>query len=221
MRPEILNELQGLSKKEQLRKAKEMYAKGIINTSEFDFIESRVVKSLNSEKNIQMSDLLKMQEAKINRLIRLCSEYIPVFDFDGTLTEVAYTDYGRLLPCKDDDIGVYCETTDMYANANCLATMQYIFQNIDLSKAYILTKSFESVDKHKNKCILENFPDFRQKNIIHTSSSDEKLDWIRKIYEKHGSTKKVLFVEDTLKTILNAEEQLDCVRGFHISSIIA
>lgn len=221
MRPETLNQLQGLSKRDQLRKAQEMYVKGEINTSEFDLIESRLVKSLHSEKNIRLNDLLKMQEAKINKLIRLCSEYIPVFDFDGTLTEVAYTDYGRLLPCKDDDIGIYCETKDMYANANCLMTMQYVFQNIDLCKAYILTKSFESVDKHKNNCIIRNFPDFRKENIIHTRSSDEKLVWIQRIYEKYGSNKKVLFVEDTLKTLLNAEEQLNCVRGFHISSVIA
>lgn len=65
-------------------------------------------------------------------------------------------------------------------------------------------------------CVTENF-DVSPEKIIHTNGSKEKLKILEEI---HAKRKKILFVEDNYKILLDAEENLNFVRGFHTSSFL-
>ena len=151
-------------------------------------------------------------------LIRLLNEdAIYVFDFDGTLDAFKYA-IGRLLPCRDDEIEEYCKTHDLYEFVYILKTLKYIISRLNKKNVYVLTRSELTVIRSKNKAILDNF-DIAKKHIIHVQNADNKLSKLRKLHKKTG--KKIFFVEDSFKTILNAEECMEFVEGIHISEFIS
>ena len=89
---------------------------------------------------------------------------------------------------------------------------------IDASEAYILTVSQPNVVKPKTARIKEILPSIYQENIFHVLSTADKMNVLKEIHEKHG--KDIVFIEDTAKTLLIAEETFDFVTGYHISSLL-
>ena len=69
----------------------------------------------------------------------------------------------------------------------------------------------------KNEVIIKNFG-ISSDRIIHSDSALHKLVFLKEIYAQSG--KPILFVEDTVSTLLRAEEDMDYVQGFHISGLI-
>ena len=172
----------------------------------------------------EMSEVLKIQERKIFDFITKCYDRYVVFDYDGTLTHMKYTDYDRILPCTDDGIKEYAKQADMYENCKGLKTMQFILERLDPEKVFILTHSFDEVIEGKNKSISRNYPTVIKSHIIHVNKKYGKVATMEMLYETikdKTKGKKVLFVEDTLKALLDCEEQLDFVEGVHISTILA
>ena len=155
--------------------------------------------------------------AHIQNIVERLNGHVVVFDFDGTMTEFHYAETS-LLPCKDDDIYEYSKTQNIYANARMLATMQYVIEQLDPDRVFVLTRTEATLIGKKNDCIYENFPTIKKDNIYHVQLADEKLHVLESIHKRFGTN--VVFVEDTFKTILNAEETMPFIKGIHISSFL-
>ena len=139
-----------------------------------------------------------------------------VFDFDGVMTRFKYAP-DRLLPCRDDDLYEYSKTKSIYDNAVFTKTMQYVIKKLNPEDVYVLTVTVDTLKAAKTAKILENF-DVRKEQILHCPSSSVKNEYLRNIHNITG--KEIIFIEDMAKTLLNAEEELDFVRGYHISSLL-
>ena len=145
-----------------------------------------------------------------------------VFDWDGTLTEFKYGGK-KLLPCRDDQVADYSRKgRNIYKNARVLECMKYLINKLPEKQVYILTRTELPLIDMKEKCIYKHYP-FLEKlegHVIHVQDSNNKLNEIEKLHETTG--KEVVFVEDTFKTILNAEELIPaCMdENYHISSFL-
>ena len=152
-----------------------------------------------------------------------------VIDWDGTCTVFAYPYFkigkngrltpnflGGLLPCKDADVNEYSLHHNIYAKNSCkiIKCLQYLVKRMDADKVYILTRTDPNVINNKNESIYENFPSIKKENIFHVLNAADKIDVLREIGKKHGALP--VFIEDTFKTILNAEEAGVAI-GLHIS----
>lgn len=166
--------------------------------------------------DISLDDLSNIYKRKVLDLISLLQFKTIVFDFDGTLDEFKYTE-NKLLPCKDDDLYEYSKNNNIYENAKVLKTMQYVINEIDINNIYVLTVTVDTLKQKKLDFILKNF-NIKKENIIQVANSNEKMKVLMDLYIK--TNKKIIFLEDTAKTLLNAEEQFDFVKGYHISSLI-
>lgn len=167
-----------------------------------------------------LDGLANAYKRKVLNFISLCQFKTVVFDFDGTLVEFKY-DNKHLLPCRDDEIDEYIINNNFYENCVALKTMQAVLDILfpfGAEDAYILSVSLPNVKEPKLNKIKELFPVFSEDNVLQVASPSEKIDALKRIYHKHG--KEIVFVEDAAKTLLNAEEELDFVTGFHISSLI-
>lgn len=167
-----------------------------------------------------LNGLMENYKRKVLDLISLCKYKVVVFDFDGTLTEFKYNN-SALLPCKDDDINRYFEKNNFYDKCNVLKTMQFILGILypfGADDAYILSVSQPNVKAPKLECIKRYFPEFKEENIYQVANADAKLEVLWQLHEKHR--REIVFIEDAAKTLLNAEEKFDFVRGYHISSLI-
>ena len=167
--------------------------------------------------DLSLDDICKEYKRKVFDLISLLQNRIAVFDFDGTLTEFKYSN-GRLLPCKDDDLYEYSKEHSIYNNARLLKTMQYVVNECETDNVYILTVTVETLRESKEKIISYGFPSILKEHIIQVDNSTQKLEVLQDIHSKRN--KDIIFVEDTVKTLLTAEENLPYVRGYHISSLI-
>lgn len=132
--------------------------------------------------DISMSELTKGYERKILDFVSLLQFKTVVFDFDGTLTWFKYAE-DRLLPCKDSDLYEYSKKGNIYENVNILRTMQYVMNELNPNDVFILTTTVETLRSKKVNVILRSFPTVKKDNIIHTYSSNEKIDKLREIYE--------------------------------------
>lgn len=177
----------------------------------------KIISAGKMQNEISLDEILTDTKRNIFDLISLLQFKTAVFDFDGTLDEFKYTNTNRLLPCKDDEIATY--EGDFYKDARMLKTMQYILNECNPNDVYIVTVSENSVIEAKNKKIYSTFPYLEKNHIFHVKNSSEKLDILKMLYEQ--KKKKIIFCEDTAKTLLNAEEAFDYVQGYHISSLIA
>lgn len=165
-----------------------------------------------------LETLAKLYMDIVAGILEELKDKIVVFDFDGTMTHFYYDKlHGRLLPCRDDEVYEYSKTHNIYENARMLATMQYIFENLPTSNVYVLTRTEKTLIEKKNISILNNFKVLPE-NIFHVQEAHKKLDVLNMLHEKHNAD--IVFVEDTFKTILNAEEAMDFVHGIHISALI-
>lgn len=162
--------------------------------------------------------LAKLYMSILAEFLKELKDKIVVFDFDGTMTHFYYDiPNHRLLPCRDDEVYEYSKTHNIYENARMLATMQYVFANLPIHNVYVLTRTETTLIEKKNDAILNNF-NVLPENIYHVQEAHKKLDVLKAIHEKHNAD--IIFVEDTFKTILNAEEAMDFVHGIHISALI-
>lgn len=152
--------------------------------------------------------------AKIERLKNHDGKII--FDVDGTLSAFKY-DINKLLPCRDDQVNDYSKDHNFYEKARALRCMVYILKHLPKEKVYILTRTEPNLIDKKNDFINANFDVFAD-HIIHVYDAKNKLGVLEKLHLEDG--KKVIFIEDTFKTILDAEEKFDFVIGIHISEFL-
>ena len=162
--------------------------------------------------------LLEIYAKNISDFIDLCKSKVVVFDFDGTLTKLQYTE-NRILPCFGEKLQQYTiEGGNVYQNAKMLKTMQYVFSKLNLEDVRVLTTSVPALRDIKSNLINKHFL-LPLNQIIHSDNDLHKLFFLKQIYEQEK--REIIFVEDTVKTLLNAEETLDFVRGYHISNFLA
>ena len=171
------------------------------------------------ERNRNMKNaktLAEMFAAHIEMILEGLKGHIVVFDFDGTMTEFRYAKES-LLPCRDDEVYEYSMTHNIYANARMLETMKYIIANLDRERVFVLTRTETTLIDKKNEAILKNF-EINAENIFHVQDANNKLAVLRNLHNEFNEN--IVFVEDTFKTILNAEEAMSFVKGIHISSFL-
>lgn len=170
-----------------------------------------------------MDDLVTEQELfekfkrNMDHLISLCKDKTIVFDFDGTLTRFQYAS-DRMLPCKDDEIEEFTRAGgNIYQDIYILKTMKYIVRHLNTDDVYVLTSTVPSLRKIKNQIIIDNF-NIPRERIIHTDGSSQKIKVLEDIYSK--TSREILFLEDNYKILLVAEENLNFVKGYHISCLL-
>lgn len=167
--------------------------------------------------DIDIDYLLDAFKRRLFDIISLLMFKTVVWDFDGTMVEFNYND-DSLLPCRDDELYKYSKNHNIYQKGNALKMIQYIFCKLNPADQYVLTVTVDALRENKIKFITRKFPTIKPENIIQVSSSSEKNEVLRMLHEKTG--KDIYFVEDTAKTILNAEEAMPFVKGIHISSFL-
>lgn len=153
----------------------------------------------------------------IKNLANLVQNKVVVFDFDGVMVKFKYAE-NKLLPCKYDDFDNYCKHNSFYDNAQAVKTIQYIAGLLNPDDIYVLTVSADTVKTSKTNKILSSF-NIKPSHIIHVSEPCKKNAELKKIYEK--TKKEIVFLEDTDRTLINAEDAFDFVKGYHISSLLA
>lgn len=164
-----------------------------------------------------LEELFEQYKRNVDHFIELCQDKTVVFDFDGTLSRFQYA-VNSLLPCKDADIAEYTQKGgNIYQNIYVLKTMKYIISKINLDDVLVLTSTVPALRETKDRIIAENF-NIASEKIIHTNGSKEKLEVLKEIYAQRK--KQILFVEDNYKILLDAEENTDFVRAYHISSLL-
>ncbi|MBE6451322.1 MAG: hypothetical protein E7016_05095 [Alphaproteobacteria bacterium] len=165
-----------------------------------------------------LEEILNDFEQNIASFIELCKDKIVVFDFDGTLTKFKY-EKNRLLPCLQKDVLEYTLAGgNIYHTTTVLKTMQYIISKLNMNNLWVLTTSYPQLRDIKSKIIHQHF-NIPLERIIHSNSDLHKVELLKNI---HSTTyKKIIFVEDTVNTLLAAEDNLDFVEGYHISSLLA
>ena len=163
-----------------------------------------------------LNKLAEMYIERVRMMVDGLKDRIVVFDFDGTMTEFRYAEES-LLPCRDDEIYEYSKTHNIYENARMLETIKYVISQLKKENVFVLTRTELTLIDKKNECILANF-DIEKDNIFHVQDANNKLAVLRNLHKRFNEN--VVFVEDTFKTILNAEEAMPFVKGIHISSFI-
>lgn len=167
--------------------------------------------------DIDIDFLLDAFKRRVLDIISLLMFKIVVWDFDGTMVEFNYND-DSLLPCRDDELYEYSKKGNIYKNVNPLKIVQYVIGKLEPEKQFVVTVSVDTVRDNKTKAITRKFPEIKPENIIHVNNSSEKNAVLEMLHKKTG--KDIYFVEDTAKTILNAEEAMPFVKGIHISSFL-
>lgn len=168
--------------------------------------------------DINIDDIMYDIKRNVFDFISLCQFKTIVLDFDGTLTQFQYGD-NSLLPCKDDELEEYSKNNNIYDNIKTLKLMKYAMNELNTNDVFILTVTVDSLKEKKEKLILKEFPTIKRKNIIQVSSTEEKNIILEELHKKYN--KQIIFCDDTAKTLLNAEEKFDFVKGYHISSFLA
>jgi len=157
-------------------------------------------------------------QKNIYNFIELLKDKTVVFDFDGTLTNLKYSE-DRILPCKDDELYEYSKDNNIYENVSFVKTMQYVINKLNMTDVYVLTVTVETLKAKKEAVIQDGFNGIYKQNIIHTNNPDEKIDALKKIYLENK--KQIVFVEDNADILIKSEELLDFVEGYHISRLLA
>lgn len=175
----------------------------------------KMVKNTN---NTVLDDIAEGYIRRIQSVLAKLKYKTVVLDFDGTLTEFRYS-FNSLLPCKDgEELNDYLIYNNMYASTYMLRTMKYIISELKTEDIYVISKAVENARNYKTYLILSNFDNIPENNILYVNDTDEKIELLQKIYNKHGQD--IIFVEDTADTLIKAEEAFPFVKGIHISSLI-
>ena len=166
---------------------------------------------------MQLTTILDDLRNNIADFIKKSQNKTVVFDFDGTLTKFKYGE-DSLLPCKRQDFVDFVSSGgNFYKNVVMQKTMLYIIEQIGYENVWILTTSVPEIRELKAKVILENL-NIMPEHIIHSDSDAHKVELLKDLHNKEK--KDIIFVEDTIYTIISAEDNLDYVKGYHISSMI-
>lgn len=164
-----------------------------------------------------MDQILINYRHKIENLISLLQTEHVIFDFDGTLIEMAHGN-NRLLPCADADLNEYAKDHDVYATVKPLEIMQYIVSKLDSNKVYVLTVSQPNIIEQKQRAIQRLYPTIIPSHVMHVRNSAAKYIALQ---QWHADTRHdVIFVDDDLKVLLKAEEGLCFVKAIHNSTFM-
>lgn len=165
-----------------------------------------------------MQDLLAEFVKNINDFIELCQGKTVVFDFDGTMTRFEYGQ-DKMLPWKRAAVAPKTKAGgNMYQNVQVLRIMQYIIGQLKPQNVWVLTAtSVLEMRPQKNAVIMQKFQ-IPENRIIHTDNDEQKIEVLRRLHAQEG--KEIIFAEDTVNTLLTAEDKLDFVRGWHISMFL-
>ena len=166
-----------------------------------------------------LDSLANIYQQKVLSFLGFCKGKTVVFDFDGTLTDFKYGE-NSILPCPEKDLPEYFSKPDLKIRLFPLQTMQWVIEELihSGSDIYIITVSALFLEKPKNYAIHKMYPMIPMENVYHVRYSGAKTEVLRHIHEEKD--KPIVFVEDKAETLMQAEEALDFVQGFHISSII-
>ena len=166
---------------------------------------------------IELDDLANLYKRRVLDMITKLQNGIVVFDFDGTLTEFKYAE-DTLLPCKEEDLYEYSQFGNIYEKVYVLQTMQFILNELDPDKVYILTNSVDTIKDKKNVVIDLEYPMVHKDHVFHTHSAKEKCEVLVMLHEK--TEHKIWFVDDMAPNLQMAEELYTFVEGIHISSLL-
>lgn len=172
------------------------------------------------ENDIALEEISQNLRRSVLDFITMCQYKVVAWDWDGTLTDFKY-DEDRLLPYADDKLQEYGEMGgNLYDERLCLSkAMTYASNELNPDLQFIITKTVDSLKDKKKSAILSHFPYIKEENIFQVSSELEKMEVLQMLHERFN--KKIIFVEDTAKTLLNAEERFDFVTGYHISNLLS
>lgn len=166
---------------------------------------------------VQLREILNDFAKNIEDFVRNSEGKVVVFDFDGTLTKFKY-DKDRLLPCLQNEVQQYTIAGgNIYKDVRVLKLMQYIVGQIGENNVWVLTTSYPELRERKSEIINEAFG-IPLGKIIHSDNDMHKIELLKDIHNKEN--KKIVFVEDTVYTLMAAEDNWDFVEGFHISSLL-
>lgn len=164
-----------------------------------------------------MDQILSRYKQKIENWIDVLKNNFVVFDFDGTLVEMAH-DETRLLPCSNNDLNEYAQTHNVYAHVKPLEIMQYIVSQLDPSKVYVLTVSQPNIIEQKQRSVNRLYPNILNSHVLHVANAKAKYVALQQL---HADVRNhILFIDDDLTVLLQAEEGLAFVKSIHISSFI-
>lgn len=180
----------------------------------------RYISAGRLENDIALEEISKNLQRSVLDFISMCQFKVVAWDWDGTLTDFKY-DTDRLLPYADDKLQEYGENGgNLYDERLCLSkAMTYASNELNPDLQFIITKTVDSLKEKKERAILKHFPYIKKENIFQVSSEIEKMEVLKMLHEKYK--KDVIFVEDTAKTLLNAEERFGFVKGYHISNLLS
>ncbi len=166
---------------------------------------------------MQINELASEYLQNIEEFINLSQGKLLAFDFDGVMTQFQYAE-NRMLPCLDSDIQEYTlQGGNIYENIHLTKTFQYIFSQLNKENIWIVTSTVPALKPIKSAIINKNFG-IDEGRIIHTPGSAPKIGVLKELHEQFN--KPIIFIEDNFKILLDAEEALNFVQGYHISRLI-
>lgn len=154
---------------------------------------------------------------RLDDLAEQMKDYLVVFDIDGTLCRFKYTDGDSLLPCNNDDLSKYLSyANNMYTYAEPIKSMQYLINRLDSSKVMTLSTAVPMAVLLKIDWLEKYYPNILPSNRFWTKCDEDKL----KVLQKLSKDNKVLFIDDSYKTLLFIEENDKSIKLMHTSMFI-
>jgi hypothetical protein len=154
---------------------------------------------------------------RLDKLAEQMEDYLVVFDIDGTLCRFKYTGEDLLLPCNNEDLGKYLSyANNMYTYAEPIKSMQYLINKLDPSKVMTLSTAVPMAVLLKVDWLEKYYPSVLPSNTLWTKCDEDKL----KVLQKLSKDNKVLFIDDSYKTLLFIEENDKSIKLMHTSMFI-
>ena len=158
-------------------------------------------------------------KSRLDSIIEMMQGYFVVFDIDGTLCRFKYTskDSDSLLPCKDKDLNSYLSyDNNMYKYAEPILTMQYVVSKLDPDMMGTLSTAVPTAVLLKREWLPNYYPNIKKSNYMWSDSDFDKLRHLQELSKKY----KVLFVDDSYKTLLYVEERDKSIKLMHTSEFL-
>ena len=154
---------------------------------------------------------------RLDKLAEQMEDYLVVFGIDGTLCRFKYTGEDSLLPCNNEDLSKYLSyASNMYAYAEPIKSMQYLVNKLDPSKVMTLSTAVPMAVLLKIDWLEKYYPNILPSNTLWTKYDEDKL----KVLQKLSKDNKVLFIDDSYKTLLFIEENDKSIKLMHTSMFI-
>lgn len=158
-------------------------------------------------------------KSRLDSIIEMMQGYFVVFDIDGTLCRFKYTskDSDSLLPCKDKDLNSYLSyDNNMYKYAEPILTMQYVVSKLDPDMMGTLSTAVPMAVLLKREWLPNYYPNIKKSNYMWSNNDFDKLRYLQELSKKY----KVLFVDDSYKTLLYVEERDKSIKLMHTSEFL-